>query len=91
MSTDGLTEPARLHGGAMAALNDAPAAVAAILDVYKCATPGYGAPGFDHCAACCYGSGFRIECAEDQSIVDAALALQRALTFPHALAEGGAS
>lgn len=21
-----------------------------------CTTPAYGAPGYDHCAACCYGS-----------------------------------
>ena len=22
----------------------------------RCTTPAYGVPGFDHCAACCYGS-----------------------------------
>lgn len=29
---------------------------ARLAEQYKCTTPGYGAPGYDHCAACCYGT-----------------------------------
>lgn len=24
---------------------------------HPCTTPAYGAPGYGHCAACCYGTG----------------------------------
>lgn len=43
-----------------------------------CTTPAYGVPGAIHCAACCYGTGIIVTCAEDQAIADAATALHKA-------------
>jgi hypothetical protein len=49
-----------------------------IVDPLICRTPAYGVPGHAHCAACCYGTGLIITCAEDEAIADAAKALQHA-------------
>jgi hypothetical protein len=49
-----------------------------ILAPMACTTPAYGAPGRAHCAACCYGTGLVVTCAEDQQLVDTATAMQAA-------------
>jgi hypothetical protein len=49
-----------------------------IIDPYICRDPAYGAPGYAHCAACCSGTGLVITCDEDQTMVDAAMALEKA-------------
>lgn len=45
-----------------------------IIDPYICRLPGYGAPGWDHCAGCCGGTGVVISCREDELMVEAAKA-----------------
>ena len=32
---------------------------------YECTTPAYGAPGYAHCAACCYGTGIAASSMEE--------------------------
>jgi hypothetical protein len=49
-----------------------------LVDPLVCRTPAYGAPGRDHCAACCYGTGYAVTCAEDQQLVDTADAMRTA-------------
>ncbi len=41
----------------------------------RCTSPAYGAPGYQHCAACCGGTMYVVTCAEDQATLDAANAL----------------
>lgn len=50
-----------------------------IMDPLICRTPGYGAPGHAHCAACCYGKGYIVTCDEEQAMAEASLALDRAV------------
>jgi hypothetical protein len=49
-----------------------------LIDPMICQSPAYGAPGYAHCAACCYGTGVIITCDEDQAIYNAVLALHQA-------------
>ena len=63
----------------MAAMADQLEALAhQLVEPLVCRTPAYGAPGRDHCAACCYGTGYVVTCAEDQQLVDAADAMRTA-------------
>lgn len=49
-----------------------------IMDPLLCRQPAYGAPGYAHCAACCYGTGYVVTCDEEQAMVEAANALTKA-------------
>lgn len=49
-----------------------------LVDPMVCRDPAYGAPGYDHCAACCYGTGYVVTCPEDQQLVDTATAMTAA-------------
>lgn len=49
-----------------------------MVDPMVCRQPAYGAPGYAHCAACCYGTLLVITCEEEQAIADAAAALNKA-------------
>lgn len=51
---------------------------AELIDPLICRTPGYGAPGHAHCAACCYGRGYVVTCDEEQAVYEAVIALDKA-------------
>lgn len=56
-----------------------------LVDEMACTTPAYGAPGYDHCAACCYGTLIAATCQEDEELARAAAALVRAIDAVAAL------
>lgn len=62
---------------------------AELIDPLLCRTPAYGAPGYAHCAACCYGTGVIVTCEHDEAVVEAAKMLGKAavLLRQHARAQ----
>lgn len=54
-------------------------AIDELLDPIRCKTPGNPAPGIEHCAACCYGTGWVLTCEEDEAYLDSLLAARKAL------------
>lgn len=51
----------------------------AFLRPMECRSPGNPAPGIDHCAACCYGTGWETTCQEEEDIVYRLLSARAAL------------
>lgn len=43
----------------------------------ECTDPAYGAPGYAHCAACCYGKGYVLQCEADKAVMDVVNVLER--------------
>lgn len=62
-----------------------------LLEPMLCRQPGYGVPGAagGHCAACCYGTGVVITCAEDRAIYEAAEALSKAAAVMYCAIKDG--
>lgn len=50
-----------------------------LVDEMACTTPAYGAPGYEHCAACCAGTLIAATCQEDEDLARAARALVAAI------------
>ena len=42
-----------------------------VLEPMKCTTPAYGAPGYAHCAACCYNTGWEVTSLEELRMCEA--------------------
>lgn len=53
-------EPLGLHR-----LEDTVEVAERLMAGYECTTPAYGAPGYAHCAACCYGTGINASSMEE--------------------------
>ena len=49
------------------------------VDLYTCTEPGRPAPGIEHCAACCGGTGIAATCQEEHDLAVAAASLVRAI------------
>ncbi len=41
------------------------------LEPLRCTEPARGVPWLDHCAACCYGTGFAVSSEEEERLADA--------------------
>ena len=61
------------------------AALRVLVDETTCKTPAYGAPGYAHCAACCYGTLIAATCQEEHDVAAAARDLLAAVERMEAL------
>lgn len=52
-------------------------AVDELLEPMRCTRPGNPAPGIEHCAACCYRTGWETTCWEDEGYIDGLLSARR--------------
>lgn len=60
-----------------------------IVEPLICLDPGYGAPGYPHCAACCYGRGVVPTCEADDLVIAAATAMEAAADEIERMVAGG--